>query len=155
MNHRYQHEVGEERSGADDGRITDADDVADSDDGGVVEETEGHELAFEDLAETNRTEAEQFGPGVEGGGEAVERCTQRCRQGQCLGLAADLLAGDQDLGGRGAFRPRQFAVEFDHEVITKGDQKEDAQAPAEKGNDDHLEYRRLGDPGARFRGQHV
>jgi hypothetical protein len=106
VDHRHQYEVGEERSGADDGRVADADDVADTDDGSVVEDAQGHELAFENLTETDRAEAELLGPGVEGGSEAVVRSTKRGRHGEDLGLAADSFAGKQDLGGCRSLRPR-------------------------------------------------
>jgi hypothetical protein len=50
---------------------------------------------------------------------------------------------------------RELAVKFDHEVVTERDQKQNAEAAAEEGDDDDLEHGRLGDPGARLRGQHV
>ncbi len=155
VHQRHQHEVREKRSGADDGRVADADDIADADDGGVVEDAQGHELALEDLPEADRPERQLFGPGVKGRGEPVVEGAEAGREGEDLGLAADLLAGHQDLGGGRSFGPRQLAVELDHEVVAQRDEEQDAETAAEEGNDDDLEHGRLGDPRARFGRQHV
>ena len=91
---RNQHEHGEETAGGDDGGIMQADDIADAQGGGTVQQVEVEVALLEHLADVGVPEADGLGHGPEDAHQAVVDPPDGGGDGQGLGLVPGLLARD-------------------------------------------------------------
>ena len=136
---RDQYEPYGERSGANIGRIPQAHDVAETEDGGAGVDLENDfHLVGQRFAPAGHAGRYFFGPPAESTDDKVVDSSDESADGEQFGLVSLFFAGDEHFGRGGGFGEREFTVHVAHEIFAERDQQQDAEHTAEQRRQEDL-----------------
>ena len=136
---RDQYEPYGERSGANIGRIPQAHDVAETEDGGAGVDLENDfHLVGQRFAPAGHAGRYFFGPPAESTDDKVVDSSDESAGGEQFGLVSLFFAGDEHFGRGSGFGEREFTVHVAHEIFAERDQQQDAEHTAEQRRQEDL-----------------
>ena len=131
IDQRHQQKPGDERAGGDDGRVLQADDVAQSQHGGADVDAEDQLPFIRQPGEKGHgAGGKHFTPPVKGADDEIIQTADDHGFDQHFGLTAARLAGDQHFGSGCGLGKGKLSVHFLDEIFAERDHKENAEKAA-------------------------